>query len=96
VVTLNQVVIHFSVEMEKRIMNRYRFCPSYQIITSVVKTVQFVSDMMYIMLRDRRCKIIVLNVNGPSEDKTDVTKEHECEELQRVSVKVLKSTQQFC
>jgi hypothetical protein len=38
---------------------------------SEVKRVEFVSDgMSYIILRDRWCHIIVLNVHAPTEDKT--------------------------
>jgi exonuclease III len=38
---------------------------------SAVKRVEFVSDRMsYIILRDRWCHIIVLNVHAPTEDKT--------------------------
>jgi exonuclease III len=41
-------------------------------IILAVKTVEFVSDRMpYIILRGRWCEVIVLNVHGPTEDKTD-------------------------
>ena len=44
-------------------------------IVSAVKRVQFVSDRMsYIVLRGRWCNIIVLNVHGPSEERSDVSK----------------------
>jgi hypothetical protein len=42
-------------------------------IVSAVKRVEFVSDKVsYIILRGRRCHIIVLDVHAPAEDKTDV------------------------
>ena len=42
---------------------------------SSVKT-EFVSDrMLYIVLRDRWCNIIVLNVPAPSEEKSDDSKD---------------------
>jgi hypothetical protein len=41
-------------------------------IISAVKRVEFVSDRMsYIILRGHWCHIVVLNVNAPTEDKTD-------------------------
>jgi hypothetical protein len=53
-------------------------------IISAVKTVEFVSDKMsYIILRGRRCHIIVLNVHAPGEDKTDA-EDRFYEELERV------------
>jgi hypothetical protein len=40
-------------------------------IISAVKRVEFISDKIsYIILRDRWCDIIVLNVHAPTEDKT--------------------------
>jgi hypothetical protein len=45
-------------------------------IISAVKRVEFVSDRMsYIILRSRWCQVIVLNVNAPTEDKTDDVKD---------------------
>jgi hypothetical protein len=44
----------------------------HQRITSAVKRVEFVSDMLsYIVLRGRWCNIIVLNVHAPSDEKSD-------------------------
>jgi hypothetical protein len=41
-------------------------------VVPAVKRVGFVSDRMpYIVLRGRRCNIIVLNVHAPSEEKTE-------------------------
>jgi hypothetical protein len=41
-------------------------------IVSAVKRVEFLSDMLsYIDLRGRCCKIIVLNVHAPREEKCD-------------------------
>jgi hypothetical protein len=40
--------------------------------------------MSYIILRDRWCHIIVLNVHAPTEDKTDDVKDSLYEELERV------------
>ena len=41
-------------------------------ILSAVKRVEFLSDMLsYIDLRGRCCKIIVLNVHAPREEKCD-------------------------
>jgi hypothetical protein len=43
---------------------------------SAAKRVEFVSDMIsYIILNDRWCHIIVLNVHAPTEDKTDDVKD---------------------
>jgi hypothetical protein len=54
-------------------------------IISAVKRVEFVSDRMsYIILRDRWCHIIVLNVHAPTEDKTDDVKDSFYEELECV------------
>jgi hypothetical protein len=45
-------------------------------IIAAVKRVEFVSyRMSYIILRDRWCYIIVLNVHAPTEDKTDDVKD---------------------
>jgi len=45
-------------------------------ILSAVKRVDFVSDRMsYIVLRDRWCNIIVLNVHAPSWEKSDEIKD---------------------
>jgi hypothetical protein len=46
--------------------------------------------MSYLILRGRWCHIIVLNVHGPTEDKTDDVKDSFCEELEHVFVKFLK------
>jgi hypothetical protein len=57
----------------------------YKRIISAVKRVEFVSDRMsYIILRGCWCHIIVLNVNAPTEDKTDDLKGNFYEELERV------------
>jgi hypothetical protein len=57
-------------------------------IISAVKRVEFVSDRVsYIVLRGRRCHIIVLNVHAPTEDKTDEVKDSLYEELECVSDK---------
>jgi hypothetical protein len=51
-------------------------------IISAVKRVEFVSDSMsYIILRDRWCHIVVLNVHAPKEDKIDDVKDSFYEEL---------------
>ena len=50
----------------------------HHITVSAVKGVQFVCDRaLYIVLRGRRCNIIVLNVHTPSEEKTDDSKDNE-------------------
>jgi hypothetical protein len=54
-------------------------------IVSAVRRVEFISDRMtYIILRGRWCKIIVLNVHAPCEDKDDDVKDSFHEELGRV------------
>jgi exonuclease III len=54
-------------------------------IMSAVKRVLLVNDRMsYIILRGRWCHIIVLNVHGPTEDKTDDVKDSFYEELELV------------
>ena len=40
--------------------------------------------MSYIVLRDRWCNIIVLNVHAPSEEKSDSSKDSFYEELEQV------------
>jgi hypothetical protein len=48
-------------------------------IMSAVKRVGFISDRMsYIILRDRWCNIIVLNVHAPTEYKSDDIKDRWC------------------
>jgi hypothetical protein len=57
----------------------------HKIIISAVKRVEFVSDRVsYIILRGRWCHVIVLNVNAPTEDKTDEVKDSFYEELECV------------
>jgi exonuclease III len=52
-------------------------------IISAVKRVEFVSDRMsYIILKDRWCDIIVLNVHAPTEYKVDVIKDSFYEALE--------------
>jgi hypothetical protein len=52
-------------------------------IISTVKRVEFVSDRMsYITLRDRWCRVSVLNVHAPTEDKTDYVKDNFYEEVE--------------
>jgi hypothetical protein len=59
------------------------FCVFKRII-GVVKRVEFGSDsMLYIILRGRRCNIIVLNVHAPTGDKVDM-KDSFYKELQLV------------
>jgi hypothetical protein len=54
-------------------------------IVSAVKRIEFISyRMSYITPRGRLCHIIVLNVNAPTEDKTDDVKDSFYEELERV------------
>jgi hypothetical protein len=54
-------------------------------IISAVTRVEFVSDKMsYIILRDRWCLVVFLNVHAPTEDKTDDVKDSFYEELERV------------
>ena len=52
---------------------------------SAMKRVEFVSDRLsYIVLRDRWCNIIVVNVHAPSEEKSDESKDSFYEELDQV------------
>jgi hypothetical protein len=52
-------------------------------IISAVKRVEFVSDSLsYTILRGCWCHIIVLNVQAPTEDKTDDVKDSFFEELE--------------
>jgi hypothetical protein len=54
-------------------------------ITTAVKGVEFVSDRMsHIKLIGCWCDILVLNVDAPTEDKADVTKDSFCDDLERV------------
>ena len=53
-------------------------------IVSAVKRVEFVSDRTsHIVLRGCCCNVIVLNVNAPSEEKNDNSKDSFCEELEQ-------------
>jgi hypothetical protein len=57
----------------------------HQRIAPAVKRVEFVNDRVsYIVLRDRWCNIIVLNVHAPSEEKSDESKDSFYEELGQV------------
>jgi hypothetical protein len=52
---------------------------------SAVKWTEFVSDKMaYIVMGGRWCNVIVLNVQTPSKEKNDDSKECCCEELEQV------------
>jgi len=52
---------------------------------SAVRRVEFVSDRLsYIVLRGRRCGIIVLNVHAPTEEKSDDSKDSFYQELEQV------------
>ena len=52
---------------------------------SAVKKVEFVSGrVLYIVLRGRWCNIIVLNVQAPSEEKSDDSQDSFYEELEQV------------
>jgi hypothetical protein len=54
-------------------------------IVSVVRRMEFISDMMsYIAVRGRWCNITVLNVHSPCENKGDNVKESFYEELGQV------------
>ena len=54
-------------------------------IVSAVKKVEFVSGrVLYIVLRGRWCNIIVLNVQAPSEEKSDDSQDSFYEELEQV------------
>jgi exonuclease III len=51
-------------------------------IVSVLRRVEFVGDRMSnIILRGRRCNLIVLNVHAPCDDKSDDVKDNFCEKL---------------
>ena len=72
-----------SMEKETKIINGEQdFFVHYRVL-STVKRVEMVSDMMsYIVLRGRWCNIIVFNVHGPSEEKSDYLKDSFYEELE--------------
>jgi len=54
-------------------------------MASAVRSVEFVSERVsYRVLRGRWCNIIVLNVRGPSEEKSDYSKDYFCVELEQV------------
>jgi hypothetical protein len=56
----------------------------HRIIPAAVR-VEFVSNRMScIILRARRYNIIVVNVHGPGEEKSDKSKDSFCEELEQV------------
>jgi hypothetical protein len=65
-------------------------------IISLVKRVEFVKDRKsYIILRGCWCRIIVLNVPAPTEDKIDDLKDSFYEELECVFNKFLKCHMQI-
>jgi len=65
---------------EKKIINW-----EHHTIVSAVKRVQFVSDRVsYIVRRGRWYNTIVSNVNAPSEEKSDYSKDSFYEELEQV------------
>jgi len=53
-------------------------------MASAVQRVEFVNDRISYILRGRGCNIIVWNVRGPSEEKSDDSKDSFCEELEQV------------
>ena len=62
----------FSMAKETKIMNWEQDFYVHHRIVSGVKGVESVSDRMsYVVLRGRRCSIIVLNVHAPSGEKSD-------------------------
>jgi hypothetical protein len=64
---------------------------------SAVKRVESVSDKMsYIILRGRWCRVTVLNVHAPTEDKTDDVKDRFCEETERCSLNSLNIIRKLC
>jgi hypothetical protein len=68
------------------------FFVHYRIVSAAVR-VLFVHDRMsYIVLRHRWCNVIVLNVCGPSEEKSDDSKDSFCEELGQVFFIIFQST----
>ena len=65
-------------------------------IVSAVKGVEFVSDRVsYIVLRDRWCNIIVLNVHAPSQETSGDSKDSFYEESQQVLITFLSPTRIF-
>jgi hypothetical protein len=58
-------------------------------IKSAVKRVEFVSDRMYIIRRDRLCHIIILNVHASTENKIDDVDESFYQELESVFDKLI-------
>jgi len=59
-------------------------CFVHHRVVSAVKRAEYVSDRKsYIVLRGRWCKIIVLNVHVPSEEKSDDSKDSFYEELEQ-------------
>ena len=62
-------------------------------IVSAVKKAEFVSDRVsYIVLRGRWCNIIFLNVQAPSEEKSDDSKDSFYKELEQVFLIIFLST----
>ena len=65
-------------------------------MVSAVKRVEFVSDRMsYIVLRGRWCKIIVLNMHPPSQEKSDDSKDSFFKNQSRFSIILLRTVQQL-
>ena len=65
-------------------------------MVSAVKIVEFVSDRMsYIVLRGRWCKIIVLNMHPPSQEKSDDSKDSFFKNQSRFSIILLRTVQQL-
>jgi hypothetical protein len=71
--------MHFSMETETGFFIQ-------QGIISAVKSVKFITDMTYMILRGCWCDIIILNVCDPTENKSDDTKNSFYKELKHVLI----------
>jgi len=76
--------------MEKEIINMFYFISfiylfkHHRIVTAVKRTECVSNRILSIVLRDRWCSIIVLNVHEPSEEKSDYSKGSFYKELEQV------------
>jgi hypothetical protein len=78
-------IIIFSMEKEAKIINwEQDFLYTVRIISAVMRVAFVSSRVSHIVLRGHWCNIIVLNVQAPSEGKSDDLKDGSYDKLEQV------------